>query len=304
MTSVAYNPIPTPSTGVTVLKSSTQSTGLTFGNLNDGYWSGIPMPFSFNYFGTSYANIAVNVNGFINPGSFGVDQFGYGTAIPNAAVPNNTIGGIQANLDLRYSGKLECFSNGVSPNQRFVINYENVPFFDPLNSPGSPVNDGTASFQIHLLENGSIEFHTTAINGNTTSPDYKVQGIENLAGTVAYTVPGRNNQTNWKLTAPDAYRISNYVYNYSWLPVTGLSNPAIKNPMATVSATTIYTVNVANSATGCSKSSSVLINQYTPATPKVYPGDSVICSGNDFLQYAKDLTGPYAGGYPSGTTID
>lgn len=67
---------------------------------------------------------------------------------------------------------------------------------------------------------------------------------------------------------------------YSWSPVTGLSNPAIANPIALPSATTTYTLSVTNN-TGCTVVKNVVVTvNAKPALPTIIasPGASV-CEG-------------------------
>ena len=87
-------------------------------------------------------------------------------------------------------------------------------------------------------------------NGLTNT---KALGIENSTGTLAAFPTGRNSGT-WTATN-EGWRFAPIVpptYSYAWLPTTGLSNPAIANPIATPPAgTTTYSVTVTNNSTGC-----------------------------------------------------
>lgn len=65
---------------------------------------------------------------------------------------------------------------------------------------------------------------------------------------------------------------------YSWLPVTGLSNPSIANPIANPTVTTTYTVTVSNGP-GCSGTGTVTV--YTTDDKDVtVTADQSTCSGN------------------------
>lgn len=68
--------------------------------------------------------------------------------------------------------------------------------------------------------------------------------------------------------------------NYSWLPVIGLSDPAIANPVASPAATTTYTVTITDSGTGCSDTDSLTITVY-PAVIAEAGTDTSICIGNN-----------------------
>ena len=66
--------------------------------------------------------------------------------------------------------------------------------------------------------------------------------------------------------------------NYSWTPTIGLSNPAISNPIATVTTNTTYTVTVTNT-NGCSSTDNVLVSINT--LPSANAGiDVSICNGD------------------------
>jgi len=67
---------------------------------------------------------------------------------------------------------------------------------------------------------------------------------------------------------------------YAWSPATGLSDPAIANPVANPASTTTYTVVVSNSATGCMATDSVTVT-VTPAVIADAGSNTSICTGNN-----------------------
>ncbi|MCF8298418.1 MAG: right-handed parallel beta-helix repeat-containing protein [Saprospiraceae bacterium] len=68
-------------------------------------------------------------------------------------------------------------------------------------------------------------------------------------------------------------------YTYSWTPTTGLSNPNISNPIATLSVTTLFTLTVTDIASGCYNTDQVLIT--ISGAPTVTAGpDTSICNGS------------------------
>lgn len=67
---------------------------------------------------------------------------------------------------------------------------------------------------------------------------------------------------------------------YSWSPVTGLSDPAIFNPIADPTVTTTYTVVVTNSSSGCSAIDSVTVT-ILPAVIADAGQNVSICKGNN-----------------------
>ncbi|MDQ3047179.1 MAG: SBBP repeat-containing protein [Bacteroidota bacterium] len=67
--------------------------------------------------------------------------------------------------------------------------------------------------------------------------------------------------------------------SYSWMPVTGLSNPSIANPVATPTTTTDYIVAITN-ATGCVDLDTVTVTVIPLPSPAITPsGPTSFCSG-------------------------
>ena len=67
-------------------------------------------------------------------------------------------------------------------------------------------------------------------------------------------------------------------YTYLWTPDTGLSNPAISNPVASPAMTTMYIVTVTDSV-GCSATDSVTITVNQSPIITEQPGDQTVCEG-------------------------
>ncbi len=66
-------------------------------------------------------------------------------------------------------------------------------------------------------------------------------------------------------------------FNYQWSPTTGLSNPSIRNPIATVTNTINYSVQV-TTANGCSSQDNITINVNNPPLANAGP-NLVLCPG-------------------------
>jgi len=78
---------------------------------------------------------------------------------------------------------------------------------------------------------------------------------------------------------------------YQWVPATGLSNPNIPNPVATPSATTVYTVRIG--VTGCRKIREDSVQVLVRALPVAgLPADTLICS-IDTLQLKANTSNRY-----------
>ncbi len=67
---------------------------------------------------------------------------------------------------------------------------------------------------------------------------------------------------------------------YSWSPITGLNNPNISNPIATLSVTTQYVLTVRNSGGGCLTTDTVIVNAAVLDNSITQSGISSYCLGD------------------------
>jgi hypothetical protein len=231
---------------------------LSSGNLDDGRWENIALPFSFRFYGSVFNTIHITTNGWIGMGSTNTTSTGLGATIPAAALPNNVIHAITS--DLTFSGNvpansttttaaLQYFTVGTAPNRRFVVDYRALKFLSA---------SGTASVQVILHETTNIvEIHTL----NCTNTTYtKSQGVENGTGSSGTAVTGRNNATTWSGAANTAYRFTPDVINYSWSPATGLNTTTGATVIATPATNTTYTVTATNASNGQTGNTTVAVN--------------------------------------------
>ena len=70
-------------------------------------------------------------------------------------------------------------------------------------------------------------------------------------------------------------------YEYLWTPATGLSNPAVSNPLANPAVTTTYELTVTDNTTGCSSVSQVTVTVEDLLTP-VFTNPGPVCAGTNF----------------------
>lgn len=159
----------------------------------------IPIGFPFNFYGNVYTDAVIQSNGLLGFGPFTFTGFS-SFAIPAGGAPNNYIAGFFADIDIRYGGTITYQTVGVAPNRQFVVSYNNcVPY-----NMGSGAGTGTVSFQIILNENGSFQTEVSQLSANwnaSTSGALATQGAENIDGTYAFPVPGRN-ATDWPGITP------------------------------------------------------------------------------------------------------
>ncbi len=265
--SIAYSAISTPSTGVTTLCNvGATLVALASGNLDDGGWSNLPMPFNFAFMGGVYNTFAVSTNGFIFLGAGNPTSFtGYSTVYPSAGIARPAIAAIHSDLDFRTAGTIETFTTGVSPNRKLVVNYLNGQFYS---------GTGSLTAQAIIYETTNIiEVHTFGSTGNNTA----VEGIQNASGTTAYIAAGRNS-INYTVTTSDAYQFAPVgSVSYSWSPSTFLSATNINNPTANAAtATTNYSIAIIGS-NGCVNTVTQTLNVNT--TTISITSSSAICAG-------------------------
>lgn len=287
VTSIPYAVTPTPGVGVTTLSNAGVAvTPLSAGTLDDGGWQNQTIPFSFMYFGTAYTSFAVSTNGFVWLGTGAPNTYtGYSNTFPSAFAGRPAIGPLYSDLDFRTVGTINYFISGTAPYRKLVINWSGGNFYNTV---------GSLNTQLVIYETSNvIEAHTTSSTGTNAA----VQGIQNAAGTTAVVAPGRNNVT-WAVGVPDAYRWapSGGTLTYSWLPATFLSSTTINNPMANaVTATTTYTVSVANGACTASGTVTLTAGAVLSATASVTPV-SPVCEGTNVTFNATAIGGgaPYS----------
>ncbi|MBK7887502.1 MAG: HYR domain-containing protein [Bacteroidetes bacterium] len=92
--------------------------------------------------------------------------------------------------------------------------------------------------------------------------------------------------------------------SYAWTSTPPGFTSSLQNPTGvTVNEATNYQVVLTDIVTGCTSSSLVAVSVIENPSPKVIPGDTVLCNGTDFYIQVID-TGAYSGGYPVGTLLD
>lgn len=209
-----------------------------------------PIGFPFEFFCNTYTQFRISSNGFI---TFDLVNFSNGCCtgqtLPANFAPNDVIALAWEDLNPNNGGVIEYFTVGTAPNRRLVIAFTNVPRF-------GGANNVTGQIVLHEGTN-LIDIHTTSVglDGPTT------QGIENVDGTLAAAVPGRNGQV-WSATN-DAFRFSpgiSFLFGpitYNWTPGFAVSDPTISNPRAFPQQTTMFQFEV--NEQGCVQRDSVEI---------------------------------------------
>jgi hypothetical protein len=164
ISSVAYNPLGTTGTNVTLSDDS-----------NVGPF---PIGFSFEFYGQSFTQFRICTNGFI---TFGDASGSYtpGT-FPNSQSPNGVVAAYWTDLFPSSGYYMRYRTEGVAPNRQLVVS-AHVTYYSNRNA--------WVDYQIVLFE-GTNKIQTTITSQGWTTA--ATQGVENHSGTLAATPPGRN----------------------------------------------------------------------------------------------------------------
>jgi hypothetical protein len=273
-------------------------------NTDDGVTPLISIGFNFNFYCTTYSDIRICTNGFLQFNN-GVPAVANGFAdptqtFPSAVAPNAMVAFHMNDLDPGVGGTITYTTIGTTPNQKFILTFSNVPIF----AYSSSLNTG----QIVLYETTNIiEIYTgTVTNGSTTNG---TQGIENDNGTAGAAVSGRNNVI-WNATN-SAYQFSPFTpapptsvtgntilcqgesgfYNssimtgasaYVWALPSGWSGTST---LTTITATAGVAGNLSVSATytcGTSAPATLAVNVVqAPVVTIVSASPNILCSGSN-----------------------
>jgi hypothetical protein len=294
-----YNVASTP---FGMLTAAGTVTTISFSTTDDNSVQIPTLPFAVNFFGTNYNTAYVHTNGFVTfssgqPNGSSPITFVYTEAIPTAEAPNNYISMIHDDLNVTGGGAVKYFTNGTSPNQVFVVEYNAVKYYN------TAANNGNLTGQIQFFEaDGHMEIHIQ----NSVDPvlSNKTIGLENLGGTAGASPSGRNLQA-FDITTPEAWKFTaqTVAVDYLWSGPNATANSTAQNttvPNPTISGS--YSVLATIQATGCSASGSTASVTVNPRPLGVLSGDVAYCQG---LSTTSNLTvtvtntgtapGPYSG---------
>ncbi|MFM2225584.1 MAG: hypothetical protein RJA07_1786 [Bacteroidota bacterium] len=169
----------------------------------------IPLPFKFCFFGLSYSKIIIASNGWVGF-STGQPNNWAGTLVPNSsgALPMNCIMAPFQDLDPHSGGTVSYDVYGTAPNRRFVVSYNNVPYYQNYNQiPPPPPCNARFTGQIKLFESSNIiETHFQNKPFCSWNSGTATHALHDATGTNAVVVSGRN-FTTWT-ASNDAYSFS------------------------------------------------------------------------------------------------
>ena len=143
-------------------------------NLRDDDHRNVPLPFTFEFYGTGRDSVSIGSNGqvyFLN-NDFGENY--KNESIPSSVTNHDFIALLWDDLNPASGGNVYYDVVGTAPNRRFVIQYQDVPHYVG-GGDGGPgpyfLASGTGSFQAILEENGDILMQYQDVNFNNTDYD-------------------------------------------------------------------------------------------------------------------------------------
>ncbi len=139
---------------------------------DDGGDAGVPIGFTFSFFNTDHADVAVCSNGYL---TFGATLSDFtNDAISNPAELNNYIGPLWDDWAPNQGGDVYYQTLGAAGSQRFIVQWNNVVHFAGV---------GNATFQAVLYEGSNcIEYRY----GSPLTYDTPTVGVENADGSDGY----------------------------------------------------------------------------------------------------------------------
>jgi len=159
------------STGTYTYLTSANQVPISYGNDGDSWYVSLSLPFSFDYFGTTYpsgTSLLVTDDGYAKFGSYNSGSDSWLNDCLDDTVPNDTLAvfwddGIAWEAPASLSYKTE----GSSPNRRFIVQWKDFDVVGP--APHYYIVRVKVNHQLVLFENGDIEFRYGP--RQTPSPD-------------------------------------------------------------------------------------------------------------------------------------
>ncbi len=212
----------------------------------DDVWSPLTnLPFPFCFFGSTYNQCVIGSNGVISFNlsyANGFCPFSFSASCPSSSLPTNAIFGVYHDVDPSVCGSVTYTLIGTAPCRMLVVNFNNVCHFSCTSLK--------SSFQMVLYETTNV-IEVYVQNKPTCSgwnSGNALIGIQNAAGTVGYTPPGRNtgpwsaSNEAWRFvpTGPAIYGPIQW-YDASGMFATGNSVVVCPSATTTYTAVTTYT---------------------------------------------------------------
>ncbi|MFY7741763.1 MAG: hypothetical protein ACOVQR_03885, partial [Flavobacterium sp.] len=180
-----------------------QGPGFTPVSVNiDDVWSGnIALPFNFCFFGVNYATANIGSNGVISFDTYAAGSYcnwPFTQTIPNAGFPiRNAIYGVYQDINPAVAPTAPAVTSinyqlmGSYPCRKLVVNFSNVAQFSCNNNVGLQTSQ-VVLYEISNIIEVYVQRRVPCLTWNSGNG---LIGIQNSAGSLAYTPPGRNTGT-------------------------------------------------------------------------------------------------------------
>lgn len=286
VSSIPYAPLPAPTTNAVLIPTGFWAAG------DEGLTAPLNIGFNFNFFGNIYSTLCINSNGHLQFTPYpALNTYNPGAPLPDGFQPDDIIAMCWGDLDNSFAGTITYGTVGTSPNQKFIVQFTGVEVYGDAGSvitSQAILYEGTNCIEVHIGE-----FTTTSAFLQ------RVVGIENSTGTIGFTPPALNTG-NWTITTPEAWQFCPQIpYIFSWTPSADLNNATISNPIATPTASTVYTVTITDPTFNCTSSANVDVSVYPLPVVTLAPINNLCLDSSPLT-----LTGgtPVGGNY-SGTAV-
>ncbi len=275
---------------------------------DDEYSGVIPIGFTFCYYGNPYTDLLISTNNYL---CFDISQaFGYSPWPISAAIPDinyvinqtpvDAIMGPWVDIDPSVGGIIRYGTYGTAPFRQFIVNFENVPYFQCNNLlyTGQFVLYETTNIIDTYIQISQI---CTTWNGGAA-----IHGLHDLNGTQAAVVTGRNFPAQWQVTN-DGIRFDPAgpptSFTVAWTDLSTMANIG-STQTVTVSPTT-NTCYMATVTYGCSNatfSDTVCVNIGIPGL--TLTSNNILCNGqtNGTGNITVTGPGPYTYNWSTGAT--
>ena len=197
-------------------------------NVDDVWSSVITLPFNFCFYGQTYSTAQIGSNGAISLGSnystgIGSHPWQFSNSVPSTSLPSGggkpgNIFGPYHDVDPSIGGTIKYYLLGTAPCRIFAVVFNGLPQYNGSHCPGKK-----SSFMMVLYETTNaidvyVERKDLCTGWNSGNA---VIGIQNNAGTLGITPPGRNTG-NWTIptSSPEGWRFSPDgapIYTVDWL---------------------------------------------------------------------------------------
>jgi hypothetical protein len=306
VSSIPYAATTAPANAGVLMLNGAQTTTLSGGTMDDGGWSGIPIGFNFNFFGTTFTTLSAGTNGLLmfgTPPGYGtgagqLGQFsfsGNGTTspyFPNASNPGNIIALMAADGHAGNStaGSLKYWTEGYAPNRIFNIKYDNYYFYS-----ANPQYTATC----RLYETTGI---VDIVIGSKTYSNAAIVGLQDATKTIG-AVARPTGTTAWTISTGETWRFSppsNYTTVWTKTDTSGTSQIASGTNIFTQSVapleSTTYSISYTNQTTGCANAAGsaevlmAVLGTQAPVGVNTIASASTVCY-NGSTNLSLDYTG-------------